>query len=193
LKKNIDLVVVDTLKSALIVFFSSTGNTQKVANAIREGLEKGGMKVEFKKPSEIANTDFYSYDLVGVGSPSIEWQPAKPMVDLLKAKLNVYRGEGRIKPCAPKVPGKYALVFVTYSGPHTGMDEATPAGKTMRQYFEHFRFTIAGEWYVVGEFHGREDLSTLGRLGDIRGKPTKEDLLRIEDDAQQIAQKIMLE
>jgi len=94
---------------------------------------------------------------------------------------------------SPKVPGKYALVFVTYSGPHTGMDEATPAGKTMRQYFEHFGFTIAGEWYVVGEFHGREDLSTLGRLGDIRGKPTKEDLLRIEDDAQQIAQKIMLE
>jgi len=184
---------VNTLKSALIVFFSSTGNTQKVAYAIKEGLEKGGMKVELKKPSEVANVDFYSYDLVGVGSPSIEWQPAKPMTDLLKAKLNVYRGGGRIKPCAPKVPGKNALVFVTYSGPHTGMDEATPAGKTMRQYFEHFGFTIAAEWYVVGEFHGREDMSTLGRLGDIRGRPTKEDLSRIEDDAQQIAQKIMLE
>jgi flavodoxin len=181
------------VNSALIVCFSSTGNTQKVACAIKEGLEKGGMKVELKKPTEVVNDDFYSYDLVGVGSPSIEWQPAKPITDLLKAKLNTYRSGGRIKPCAPKVPGKSALVFVTYSGPHTGLDEATPAGKTIRQYFEHFGFTVVGEWYVVGEFHGRNDLSTLGMLGDIRGKPTKEDLLKIEDNAKQIAQKIMLE
>ena len=79
------------------------------------------------------------------------------MADLLKAKLNLYRSQGKIKPCAPKVAGKNALIFVTYSGPHTGIDEATPAGKTMRQYFEHFGFNCVGEWYVVGEFHGRED------------------------------------
>ena len=111
-------------------------------------MEAGGLKVELKKPQEAADMDFYSYDLVCVGSPSIEWQPAKPMADLLKAKLNLYRSQGKIKPCAPKVAGKNALVFCTYSGPHTGIDEATPAGKTMRQYFEHFGFNIVGEWYV---------------------------------------------
>lgn len=181
------------MKSALLICFSSTGNTQKVAYAIKEGLEKCGIKVDLKKPAEVVNDDFYKYDLIGVGSPSIEWQPAKPITDLLKAKLNSYRNEGKIKPCAPKVPGKNAIVFVTYSGPHTGIEEATPAGKTIRQYFEHFGFTVVGEWYVVGEFHGRNDLSTLGRLGDIRGKPTKEDLLKIEEDTKQIAQKILLE
>jgi hypothetical protein len=46
----------------------------------------------------------------------------------------------------------------------------------LRQYFEHFRFSVGGEWYIIDEFHGREDISTLGRLGDIRGKPTVEDL-----------------
>ena len=180
------------LKSALIVCFSSTGNTQKVGLSIKEGLENGGMKTELKKPAEASEADFYSYDLVCVGSPSIEWQPAKPLMDLLKAKLNLYRSQGKIKPSAPKVPGKNALVFCTYSGPHTGIDEATPAGKTMRQYFEHFGFTIVGEWYVVGEFHGREDMSTLGRLGDIRGKPTREELVKIRKDAQQIAQDILM-
>jgi flavodoxin len=179
-----------SLKSALMVYFSSTGNTQKVALAIKEGLEIEGLRVEMKKPQEATEVDFYAYDLVCVGSPSIEWQPAKPIGDLLKGKLNLNRSQGKILPCAPKVAGKNALVFCTYSGPHTGVDEATPAGKTMRQYFEHFGFNIVGEWYIPGEFHGREDLSTLGRLGDIRGKPTIEDLAKIKKDAQQIAKSL---
>jgi len=174
------------LKSALIIYFSSTGNTGKVANAIKEGLETGGIKVDLKNPQEAANIDFFDYDLVCMGSPSIEWQPAKPIVDLLKSKLSIYRSQGRIKPCAPKVEGKRALIFCTYSGPHTGLDEATPAGETMRQYFEHFGFTVIGEWYVFGEYHGRANLSIQGKLGDIRGKPTKEDLAKIKKDTQQL-------
>jgi hypothetical protein len=112
------------------------------------------------------------------------------MADFLKGKLAFYQNQGKIKPCAPKVEGKNALVFCTYSGPHTGMDEATPAGKCMRQYFEHFGFNVVGEWYVLSEFHGREDLSTQGRLGDIRGKPTAEDLAKIKKDAEQLAKSL---
>jgi flavodoxin len=178
------------LKSALIVYFSNTGNTQKVAYAIRDGLEAGGFKVDLKRPQEATEDDFYGYDLVCVGSPSIEWQPAKPIADLLKSKLNLYRGQGKIKPCAPKVTGKNALVFCTYSGPHTGIDEASPAGKTIRQYFEHFGFNVVGEWCIIGEFHGREEMSTLGRLGDIRGKPTVDELEKIKKEAEQIARSL---
>ena len=178
------------MKSALVVYFSSTGNTQKVAYAIKEGLEAGGLQVDLKKPQEAGELDFDNYNLVCVGSPSIEWQPAKPNMDFLKAKLDLYRSQGKIKPCAPKVAGKNALVFCTYSGPHTGIDEATPAGKIMRQYFEHFGFTILGEWYIVGEFHDREDMSTQGKLGDIRGKPTLDELAKIKKDAKQIAKSL---
>jgi flavodoxin len=179
------------LKS-LLIYFSNSGNTQKVALAICVGLEAGGFTVVMKRPAEAANIDFYDYDLVCMGSPSIEWQPAKPICDLLKSKLNLYRDQGKIKPSAPKVAGKNALIFCTYSGPHTGIDEATPAGKTIRQYFEHFGFNIVGEWYVVGEFHGNQDMSILGRLGDIRGKPTPEELAKIKMDAQQIAKSLSL-
>ena len=107
------------MKSALIVYFSSTKNTYKVACAIKEGLEIEGVSVDMKKPRQAADLDFFSYDLVCVGSPAIEWQPAKPLANLLKAKLNQYRGQGKILPRAPKVAGKNALVFCTYSGPHT--------------------------------------------------------------------------
>ncbi len=76
---------------------------------------------------------------------------------------------------------------MTYSGPHTGIDEATPVGKDVRQYFEHIVFNVIDEWYVLSEFHGSLENSTKGRMGDIRGKPTKEDLLKIKQDAKRVA------
>ena len=84
------------------------------------------------------------------------------------------------------MPGKNAIVFVTYSGPHTGLAEATPVGKDIGQYFEHLGFTILDEWYVLSEFHGSLEHSTLGRLGDVRGKPTVEQLQVIKEDAKRI-------
>jgi hypothetical protein len=178
------------MKTALLVYWSSTGNTEKIALAIKAGLEAGGVNVEIKKPKEASDLDFYSYDLVCVGTPSIQWQPAKPITDLLNAKMSQYRDAGKIKPSAPKVPGKNAMVFVTYSGPHTGVDEATPAGKVLGQYFEHWGFTVLEEMYVLCEFIGRLDMSTMGRMGDIRGKPTVEELAKVKSDAQKLAQRL---
>ncbi len=178
------------LKKALIVYFSATGNTEKVAQAIRLGLEDAGLDVTVKKPQLAADVDFYAYDLVCVGSPSLTWHPAKPMDDFLKAKLDSYRKEGKIKPSAPKVAGKTAVIFVTYSGPHTGIDEATPAGKYMAQFFAHLGFNVAAEWYIPSEFHGNLENNTGGKLGDIRGKPTAGDLLKIKEDALSLALKL---
>ncbi len=143
-----------------------------------------------KAPLTACEADLFNYDLVCVGTPSIQWHPAKPIDDFLKKKLDIYRKQGRIKPSAPKVPGKYALVFCTYSGPHTGLDEATPAGKYIRQFFEHLGFTVLDEWYILSEFHNNLENSTQGRMGDIRGKPTVQELLEIKQNAQQLASKL---
>jgi len=40
---------------------------------------------------------------------------------------------------------------------------------------------------VLSEFHGSEERSTKGRMGDIRGKPTEEDLQKIRMDAKKLA------
>jgi flavodoxin len=175
------------MKNALIIYWSKTGNTEKVAKAIKAGLESAEMQVTIKKQAEAENEDYFNYDLVCVGYPSYSWHPPEPMANFLKAKFVAYRKEGKIKPGAPKVPGKNALIFVTYSGPHTGMDEATPVGKDIRQFFEHLGFTVLGEWYVLSEFHGSVENSTQGRMGDIRGKPTEEDLLKVRKDAELLA------
>jgi flavodoxin len=175
------------MKTALIVYWSQTGNTEKVAKTIKQGLEDAGLQVTIKKPEEAGNIDYFDFDLVCVGTPSYSWHPPEPMTKFLKAKFAEYRQQGKVKPSSPKVPGKNALIFVTYSGPHTGMDEATPVGKDVGQFFEHIGFKVIDEWYVLSEFHGSLENSTKGRMGDIRGKPTAADLQKIEEDAKRIA------
>lgn len=112
------------------------------------------------------------------------------MVRFLKARFDKYQKEKRILPRSSIVEGRNALVFCTYSGPHSGIDEALPAVKYTAQFFVHVGIPLVDEWYVIGEFHGREDLSTRGRLGDIRGKPSTEDLDKIRKDALNLASKI---
>ena len=55
------------------------------------------------------------------------------------------------------------------------------------KFLEHLGFAVLDEWYVVGEFHGSEELSIRGRLGDIRGRPNEEDLREVKQDAVRLA------
>jgi len=178
------------MKRALILYWSATGNTEKVANSIEQGLSDSGFDTTLKTVAEAADEDFYAYDLVCFGSPSYSWRLPKPADDYLLSKFKEYKAAGRVVPSAPTIPGKHALVFCTYSGPHTGVREAVPAGKYIGQFFEHFGFKVEDEWYVLSEFIGSIENSTLGRMGDIRGLPNEQDLLRIRTSARNLANRI---
>ncbi len=171
----------DKKLKSLIVYFSATGNTEKVANAIREALNKEKVEVTLLTVKEAGSEELYDYDLVFLGSPSIQFLPAEPVIRYIKEKMKVHQERGDIKVGAPKLPGKTGVVFSTYSGPHTGINEVIPATRYMGQLLEHLGFEIAGEWHVVGEFHGRPELSTRGRLGDIRGRPNEQDIATVEN------------
>ncbi|MEM2921430.1 MAG: flavodoxin domain-containing protein, partial [Candidatus Bathyarchaeia archaeon] len=167
-----------------------TGNTEKVANAIKQGLEERGVEVTVKRVEEAEEIDWFCYDLVCIGSPSYQWHTPEPMTRYLQGRFNIYRHEGRVRLGSPRAPGKYALVFCTYSGPHTGIKEALPCGKYIGQFLDKMGFTLLDEWYIIGEFHGSVENSTRGRLGDIRGKPTLEELDAIRLKASELVSKI---
>jgi flavorubredoxin len=173
-----------------LIYWSKTGNTEKVAFAIKEGLESAGLNVVIKRIEESEGVDFLEYDLVCIGSPTYQWHPPPAMDDFLKKKHNQYCDEGKIKLAAPKIPGKTALVFCTYAGPHTGINEAIPSGKYISQFLEHLGFTILDEWYVLSEYRGWKQGNTEGRMGDIRGKPCHEDFLKIRENAKHLAEKM---
>ena len=170
----------------VVIYWSKTGNTRQVAFAVRDGLVEAGAVVDLKTVDEAQDTDFFAYDLVCLGTPSHNWRPAEPVDRFLKDRFAAYRREGRVKLGAPRVPRKYALLFCTYSGPHTGLAEAVPVGKYMGQFFDHLGFLVLDEWYVLSEFHGSEDNSTKGRMGDIRGLPTAQDLEEIRNKTKKL-------
>ncbi len=175
---------------ALIVYWSGTGNTKKVAGTIDKTLKNSGVDSVLKQVKEAGAEDLFEYDLVFIGAPSHMWQPPEPVLEYIKDKMKHYRERDAIKLCAPELPGKNAVVFATYSGPHTGLNEAIPVGKYLGQFLEHLGFHLAGELYVVGEFHGSEENSTRGRLGDIRGRPNQKDLDKIARDVKELLKTI---
>jgi hypothetical protein len=175
---------------AAIIYWSRTGNTKKVAEAIEGALTAGQVEVRTATPKDADEIDWYEYDLVCIGFPSYRWHPPAPMDDYLKRAFVRYRKQDRVHVGAPHIPGKHALIFCTYSGPHTGLDEATPAADYAGQFFAHLGFDVLAKWYIVGEFHGSLEHSTLGRLGDIRGRPDEQDLVQVRQDTLEILARI---
>jgi hypothetical protein len=175
---------------AAVVYWSKTGNTEKVARTIQRTLQARNVDVTCRRVEEAADLDWFAYDLLCLGFPSYGWSPPEPVGDWLKGRFAEYRAQGRVKTGAPEVPGIHVLIFCTYSGPHTGIDEAIPATQYAGQFFAHLGLRVVDEWYVIGEFHGSLERSTRGRLGDIRGRPDEQDLAQVERDTRSLLDQI---
>ncbi len=167
---------------ALNLYFSSTGNTEKVADRITNALRDQGVEVDSVRVKDAGDIDLLDYDFLFLGSGVYEWLPGKPVQSLLADLRKIYVEQGEIKPSSPRRTGKKAVVYCTYGGAHTGVNEAMPAAKYMAQIFDHLGIDIVGEWYIIGEYHGKlEEFSQTGRLGDIRGRPNEQDLQEVTE------------
>ncbi len=79
----------------LNIYFSSTGNTEKVALKIQETLIERGHNVKTMKiTSEDDSVDVLKYDFVFVGSGVYGQLPGTPPMDLHRRLLQKYSVEG---------------------------------------------------------------------------------------------------
>lgn len=51
----------------------------------------------------------------------------------------------------------------------------------LRSFLEHIGYFVLDQWHIVGQFHKKTDMNTHGRLGNILGRPNKQDLLAVEN------------
>lgn len=167
----------------LNLYYSLTGNTEKVANRIEKTVKNLNHNIDtIKITSETEKVDILDYDFVFNGSGVYQWLPGRPMRELFDEIRENYNDAGEIKPGSPKRHGKKAVIYCTYGGMHTGKNEAIPAVKYMGQMFDHLGFIILDEWYIVGGYpENSETASIEGRLGDIRDKPDEHDLIEVEE------------
>lgn len=179
----------------LNIYFSSTGNTEKVALKIQETLiERGHYVKTMKITSEDDSVDVLKYDFVFVGSGVYGQLPGTPLMDLHRRLLQKYSAEGEVKPVSPRRSSAWAVVYCTYGGVHTGINEAIPAVKYMGQLYDHLGYTIVGEWYVIGAYRTEalRNRSIEGRLGDIRGRPSEADLQDVAEKVKGILKTLSL-
>ncbi|MCX5900267.1 MAG: flavodoxin [Proteobacteria bacterium] len=172
----------------LNLYHSQTGNTQKIALCIAETAKSLGHSVDTLQAAKDLEADVLAYDFFFAGSGVYQWLPGKPMLDFLRASRQRYSQAGHIRPCSPRLPGKRAVIYCTYGGVHTGINEAVPAVKFYGQFFDHLGITVLDEWYFIGDFKSDEFKrhNTGGRFGDITGRPDERDLKEVSERVQAI-------
>lgn len=168
----------------LNIYASVNGQTGKVAEEIEKTCKLSGqdvLTINVAKNSD--KPDLLSVDLIFIGSGVYTWLPAKAMLKWIEKQLDHCRASGLILPGSPRISGKFACVYATFAGPHTGEAEALPAIKYMGQLFDHLGIAICDEWALPSAFvpQNMQEFNTNGRLGNIEGRPNKNDLESVSE------------
>lgn len=76
-----------------VIYWSGTGNTEAMANAVAEGAKSAGAEVVLLTPSEVDAATLDSFDTIAFGCPSmgseqLEEEEFEPMFSACEAKLN---------------------------------------------------------------------------------------------------------
>jgi len=112
-----------------VVYWSQTGNTESMANAIAEGIKKAGKEAVVVTPSEVTADELNSASAYALGSPAmgaevIEEEEMEPLVSAIEGNVD----------------GKKIALFGSY-----GWGD----GEWMRSWVE--RMTNAGANVIGGE------------------------------------------
>jgi flavodoxin/ferredoxin len=143
----------------VLIYFSQTGQTLKVAEAMAEGFREKMHSVKIIKMQEAKPADFKKWDWVGVGSPCFESQAPTPVLTWINSW--------------PSLNGKTAFVFATAGGaPGRVLYDLT---KTLRKKGA----TVIGGFMGRGTVHHPAPCLT-GRLPN---RPNAEDLAQARDFA----------
>ena len=81
----------------LIIYYTQTGNTEKMARYIEEGIKKEGIDVETKKVKDTKPDELLKADAIIIGSPTYYGSMAAPIKELLDKSVKFHgRLEGKI-------------------------------------------------------------------------------------------------
>jgi flavodoxin short chain len=83
----------EKMSKVAVVFWSGTGNTQTMADAVAAGAQGAGAEVDVKTSSEFGAADVASYDAIAFGCPAmgaevLEESEFQPMFDDVKGELS---------------------------------------------------------------------------------------------------------
>ena len=84
------------MTDVIIVYDSTTGNTEKVAQEILNGVKESGASVEMKKVADASVEELRKAKAIVLGSPNIHDTYSGPMRDFVDQKLTNSKPAGKI-------------------------------------------------------------------------------------------------
>jgi flavodoxin/ferredoxin len=135
-----------------IVYFSQTGNTRKVAEAIAEEFEQAGHDTACFSIKDAASENLKKFDLIGLGTPTFESHAPTPVKDYIQS--------------LPMLSGRRSFVFATCGG---------ASGNVLFDIAKRLKgkgSEVIGELLVIGEVHHPAPCI----VGKSPGRPNLEDL-----------------
>jgi flavodoxin len=139
---------------ATVTYYSMFGNTEKVAKALAEGLQSGGVDVDVVNVEALKLDELTKVDLLCVGSPVHGWNASKPVKEFLERLKSV-----------PDFSGKNAFAFDTKMKSRL----AGSAGEKIEKKLKDIGFTIArrNETAIVEGREGPLEESAEGKFKQI--------------------------
>ena len=59
------------MSKAAVIYWSQTGNTEQMANAIADGIREGGVECDLMNVAEVSASDAAKYDKIALGCPAM--------------------------------------------------------------------------------------------------------------------------
>jgi flavodoxin I len=171
----------ETKMKILITYYTQTGNTEKVAKSIKDGIS--GENPELKSITNINADSLSGYDLIFMGSPT-------HANGLPKATKNF------LKTCPEDITGKIALFYT-----HGSSEKPMHANflKNVSKILDKKNIQILDSFDCVGENKDEQVIKMLrAAMPDVidemlkkgKGHPNEQDLARAKEFAQGILDKI---
>jgi len=80
-----------------VIYYSRTGNTQKMAQSVAQGVKEEGVEVVIKKAEDASPEDFLKWEGIIVGSPTYYGLLASPLKSLFDESVKYHgRLEGKV-------------------------------------------------------------------------------------------------
>lgn len=82
---------------AIVIYYSQTGNTEKMARFIADGVKAGGVEVETRRVDDVRAEELKAYDAIIVGSPTYYGSMAWEIKKLLDESVAFHGGlDGKV-------------------------------------------------------------------------------------------------
>ncbi|MEE0930715.1 MAG: flavodoxin [Acutalibacteraceae bacterium] len=136
------------MSKVAVVYWSGTGNTEAMANAVATGAEEKGAEVSIFTPTEFSNDKVAEFDSIAFGCPAMGAE-----------ELEDSEFEPMFSSCLPTLSGKKVALFGSY-----GWGD----GEWMRTWEEttiNAGVTLATESFICTDFPDDDAITACKELG----------------------------